>query len=235
MNPRQVLGVGLAAGPDEIRAAYRRHAARLHPDRNPDPRAAEQFREVTKAYEALSSAEGAMPSGPGFVDGAGPKDAMDAVASIVDSFLSGILGANAPGRATRIADIRLDLRLTRRQARFGDSVDLAVPAREPCANCEGTGLSPSRSCRSCGGKGTSSTTIFGILGISGTCTPCSGTGHGPCLPCLGVGLVPMVRQLVVRVPAGIAEGVRLRFAGQGDLDPRSGFRGDLLCDVRIIA
>jgi molecular chaperone DnaJ len=221
------------AGPDEIRAAYRRHAARLHPDRNADPKAADQFREVTKAYEDLAS--GPSLAGPGFVQRTDAKDAMDAVASIVDSFLSGILGANAPGRAARLADIRLDLRLTRRQAAAGDTVDLQVLAREACSHCEGTGLHPGHQCRSCSGKGSSSATILGIFGVSGTCVTCSGTGHGPCIPCLGVGLVTMVRELVVRVPAGITEGIRLRFAGQGDLDPRSGFRGDLLCDVRIIA
>jgi hypothetical protein len=47
--------LGLAPGADDttIRQAFRRLAFDLHPDRNPDPRAAEAFVRVRAAYEAL--------------------------------------------------------------------------------------------------------------------------------------------------------------------------------------
>jgi hypothetical protein len=50
----EVLGLTPDASSDEIAAAFRCHAKRLHPDRNPgDLRAAEQFKELTLAYQTL--------------------------------------------------------------------------------------------------------------------------------------------------------------------------------------
>jgi hypothetical protein len=50
----EVLGVTHGASSDEIAAAFRSHAKRLHPDRNPgDAHAAEQFKELTLAYQTL--------------------------------------------------------------------------------------------------------------------------------------------------------------------------------------
>ena len=48
-----VLGVGPLASDDEIHRAYRAIARKLHPDTNPDPRAAAAFADATTAYELL--------------------------------------------------------------------------------------------------------------------------------------------------------------------------------------
>ena len=54
-DPYSTLGVGKGATEAEIKSAYRKLAKELHPDRNKDnPRAAEKFSDVTKAYDLLS-------------------------------------------------------------------------------------------------------------------------------------------------------------------------------------
>ncbi len=54
LNPYNVLGLSDTASSEEIKAAYRRIARRLHPDVNPDnSAAAEQFQDVTIAYDIL--------------------------------------------------------------------------------------------------------------------------------------------------------------------------------------
>ena len=54
-DPYATLGVQRGASEKDIKSAYRKLAKELHPDRNKDnPKAAERFSEVTKAYDLLS-------------------------------------------------------------------------------------------------------------------------------------------------------------------------------------
>jgi DnaJ-class molecular chaperone len=56
-DPYQLLGVQRTASAAEIKSAYRSLAKELHPDRNRDnPKAAERFSEITRAYDLLSDA-----------------------------------------------------------------------------------------------------------------------------------------------------------------------------------
>ncbi|HEU4652286.1 MAG TPA: DnaJ domain-containing protein, partial [Croceibacterium sp.] len=84
-DPYATLGVQRGASEKDIKSAYRKLAKELHPDRNKDnPKAAERFSDVTKAYDLLSDkdkrarfdrgeidADGnpAMPFGGGFRGG----------------------------------------------------------------------------------------------------------------------------------------------------------------------
>ena len=53
-SDHSILGVPYNASQAEIRKAYRQLALTYHPDRNPSPDAAEQFRTIQEAYERLS-------------------------------------------------------------------------------------------------------------------------------------------------------------------------------------
>ena len=75
----QTLGVAKNASKEDIRRAFRKLAAKHHPDRNPDdPSAEERFKEINEAYTVLSDEEkrrfydqyGATGSVPPFQPGA---------------------------------------------------------------------------------------------------------------------------------------------------------------------
>ena len=84
-DPYTTLGVPRGASEKDIKSAYRKLAKELHPDRNTEnPKAAERFSEVTRAYDMLSDkdkraqfdrgeidADG-NPMGYGFGGGGGP-------------------------------------------------------------------------------------------------------------------------------------------------------------------
>ena len=86
-DPYATLGVPRGASEQDIKSAYRKLAKELHPDRNKDnPKAAERFSEVTRAYDLLSDKDKrakfdrgeidvdgnpAMPFGGGFGGGGG--------------------------------------------------------------------------------------------------------------------------------------------------------------------
>ena len=89
MDLYQQLGIKRGASEAEIKKAYRSLAKQLHPDRNKDnPKAAERFAEVTKAYDLLSDKDKRarydrgeidedgnprMPFGSGFGGGPGSR------------------------------------------------------------------------------------------------------------------------------------------------------------------
>ena len=53
-----VIGVPSSATQDEIKKAYRKLAAKHHPDKNPgDPKAADTFKGISEAYQTLGDAE----------------------------------------------------------------------------------------------------------------------------------------------------------------------------------
>jgi len=57
-DPYSILGVSKGADEKAIKSAYRKLAKELHPDKHPDdPKAADKFSDVTRAYDLLSDAK----------------------------------------------------------------------------------------------------------------------------------------------------------------------------------
>jgi len=70
----------------------------------------------------------------------------------------------------------------------------------------------------------------GFFSISTTCPQCRGEGtiiKKPCPDCRGSGKVRKKKRVVVKVPAGVETGTRLRISGEGEEGLRGGLPGDL--------
>jgi molecular chaperone DnaJ len=128
------------------------------------------------------------------------------------------------------------------QAARGGSVDVPYEAVEACEVCHGNGAEPGtpiKTCERCGGAGqlqAVSRTPFGQVVRAMACDTCGGEGkiaETPCKRCRGRGRELTPRTLQVDVPAGIADGQRVRLAGRGHAGERGAPPGDLYVLVHV--
>jgi molecular chaperone DnaJ len=245
----EVLGVERTASADEVRKAYKREALKHHPDRNPGDSAAEaKFKEVNEAYQVISNDEkrraydqfghAAFEAGGGGFEGVG-----DVFAHMQDLFaemFSGGFGFGGGGRRQprRGGDLRLQARLTLREAAFGVKREVTVHAPARCDDCGGTGAKAGTKpepCAHCRGSGHVSN-ARGFVMFTTPCPKCQGQGaviKHPCKPCEGRGLVERSRKVVVGFPAGIDSGQKLRVPGQGLPGPPNTPAGDLYVEIEV--
>jgi len=249
----EVLGVGRQAEPEEIKKAYRKLAAKHHPDKNPgDKTAEEKFKELGEAYEVLSDAgkraaydqyghaafdrrAGPFAQG-GFHD---PFEIFREVfggGNIFDDFFGG--GRSDPTQAQRGDDLRYDLEITFEEAAHGCEKEISVTKPERCDACQGSGAEPGsriRNCPACGGRG-QVVNSRGIFSIAQTCPHCQGTGRvveRPCAACRGAGRRERPSKIRLRIPAGVDTGSRLRSSGNGEAGLRGGAPGDLYVVLHV--
>jgi molecular chaperone DnaJ len=256
-----VLGVRRDAGPDQIKKAFRRVARECHPDMHPDdPDCEAQFKEAAEAYEVLNDAESRAVydrygfdglKGRGMTDfeHVGFNDLFNIFfgGGMFDSVLrdaGGMWGGAAGGAPQpRGDDVEAHLRLTFAESVFGASKDVEVRADATCETCGGSGARPGTgrdTCPQCHGSGrmreVSSLGGFGQFIRTSTCSLCRGQGsivQEPCETCRGAGRLRSTRTVSVDVPAGIADGQRLRLGGEGGAGAQGGRPGDLYVGISV--
>jgi molecular chaperone DnaJ len=136
------------------------------------------------------------------------------------------------------ADILARLDVEFEEAAHGVTRDVEVTRLRTCGECGGTGAaagSTPETCATCHGAG-QVIQRQGFFSIGTTCPRCRGEGvvlTNPCAACGGQGRVPEESSLAVNVPEGIADGMRLRLAGEGEGGRFGGPRGDLYVEVRV--
>jgi len=243
----EILGVGRDAACDDIRKAYRQAALKNHPDRNPgDCQAANRFKEATEAYQVLSDSDKRARYdrfGHAGVEGMPDLggDIFSHFQDIFSEFFGGMGGPGGPRRRrgpARGQDLRVQQRLTLKDALTGCKREVVLRIPTQCDECAGTGAKPGtkrKPCQACGGMGQVSTSR-GFVMFTQTCPECSGEGSvvkTPCASCNGAGAVEKNRKIVVTFPAGIDTGQRLKVPGQGMCGHQGGPPGDLYVDVEL--
>ena len=252
-----VLGVQRAATPGEIKRAYRRLARRYHPDINRgDREAASRFRQISEAYETLSdpdrrrrydsgnagrvSTEASAYGFTGF-DFSHPAEG-DRATTFGDLF-EDVFARHTErvrrGDAERGADLHVKAPLTFEQAWRGAEWPVSVTRQEACRRCAGTGFhrTAESRCVACEGSGVVRS-VRGHMVFTKNCPHCAGTGRLkqlPCETCHGLGVETRAESIKVRIPAGVADGARVRVPAKGHAGVRGGPPGDLYVAVEVPA
>jgi molecular chaperone DnaJ len=241
LDPYKTLGVDKKAGPDAIKSAYRKLARKYHPDVNPGDKAAEEkFKELSMAYDILSDpakkaeydnmgsaffergAGGGYQQNFNFEDfrmddlfadlfggGGGAKSrggrrgGVFSFGGDAGNIFGGFGGGFGDSGPARGADLEHELVLDFKDAAQGTQITLELDSPETCPGCGGQGV------------------------VS------NGGGVRPCAQCHGRGRVARQRAIKARIPAGVADGQKIRLRGKGRPGERGGPPGDMNLVVRI--
>jgi molecular chaperone DnaJ len=243
----EILGVARNASDQDIKSAYRKLALKHHPDRNQgDTAAEEKFKEAAEAYAVLADPDKrarydrfghAGVTGQASAGGFNPDIFADFSDILGDFFGFGGGGGRRSG-PMRGADLRFDLEITFDESYTGNETTIQIPREENCTTCKGTrsasGSAP-ETCTQCRGTG-QLRFQQGFMIVSRPCAQCSGSGQivrNPCQACRGTGRMVQERRVTVRIPAGIADGQRLRLHGEGEHGALGGPSGDLYVVIHV--
>jgi len=257
----KALGVPKTATAAEIKKSYRELARKWHPDANKGSADAEErFKQITEAYNVLSdekqrkeydearsmfggirgaasgrAGQGGTPFDLGDLFGGGGGDGLGDV-------LGGIFrnrgGGTASSRARRGTDVETETTLAFGDAIDGATVSLRLTGEGPCPVCGGTGAKSGtvpKVCPDCHGTGQQARNLGGF-GLSEPCKTCRGRGlvvEDPCPSCTGSGRAMSSRTIQARIPAGVADGQRIRLPGKGASGEHGGKAGDLYVRVHV--
>jgi molecular chaperone DnaJ len=112
---------------------------------------------------------------------------------------------------------------------------LSITRLDACETCHGTGaIGSPQTCPTCHGTG-SIQQAAGKMRFNVPCTRCGGTGkiRTPCKTCGGEGRVRRTETIDVRIPAGVANGGRVRVLGKGNAGTMGAPTGDLYLRVMV--
>lgn len=190
---------------------------------------------------------GGNPFGGGFQQGGFSSDFGD-LGDLLGNFFGGSVGGFDFGggqsrskRNNRGTDLELTLQVEFLDAIFGKEIEIEYRRKVMCDKCNGTGSKDGKKkvCHTCDGKGQvrqMQNTFFGTMQVVTECPTCHGSGQEiseKCDKCNGTGVNSEKDTFKLKIPAGIPDGVTLKFSGKGNAGENSGESGDLYVTIEV--
>jgi DnaJ-class molecular chaperone len=190
------LGLTAQASDAEVKAAWRRLAARWHPDRNGSAQALRKIQRINRAMEEIRRVRGLAMTMPAPLD-------------------------EEPEAAAAGAPLEHTVELTLEEAAAGCARIVEGEIATPCGLCSGRGVARQAvRCDACEGRGTLRPHLWFSWMSTGTkCRACDGSGalRPACAKCQGTGQSTRRYRCRVQIPPGLRSGdvVHASMRGQG--------------------
>lgn len=231
------LGVSPTASDEDIKRAYRKLALKYHPDKNKEDGAAEKFKDVSVAYDALSDPEKRKR-----YDQFGEKglDQEGGGGDPSDIFSHMFGGGGRKRGEPKPKDIVHELPVALEDFYKGKIAKLAITRDRLCGSCKGRGSNKEgvdAVCRQCQGRGVVLVTRqLGpgfIQQMQAACQGCGGKGSSlkpedRCGDCQGERTKKERKVFEVAIEKGMKKGDHVAFIGDGDQVPGVALSGDII-------
>lgn len=136
------------------------------------------------------------------------------------------------------SDVSVRIEIPFSLAMDGGETIIKVPRTKDCDRCNSSGVEPGAQiqlCPMCGGRGAMEFSQGGFV-VNKPCPQCGGKGKVPtqhCTACGGTGTATETKQVRIKIPAGVAEGDKIKISGQGNMSSTNQERGDLYVIFRV--
>lgn len=174
-------------------------------------------------------------SGFDFGGGTGAGTGGGSFRDLFSQFFGGRGGSAAQEEAEIGADLEYRLEIDFWDAVRGAVKKIQITRLDSCQTCHGTGaVGTPQVCPTCNGSGTIQQAA-GKMRFNVPCNRCGGTGklRTACKTCGGEGRVRHNETIDVRIPAGVANGGRVRVPGKGNAGTMGAPAGDLYLTVEV--
>lgn len=155
--------------------------------------------------------------------------------------------AGSRGRAggqeqNRGSDLQIDMTISFHDMVFGTKREISLNRYRTCKHCKGNLAEPGTkivSCKTCSGNGyirTQVRTMLGTMVQESACPECHGEGKKAevkCSECRGEGRTRQMETLIVKIPAGVDNGTRIRLSREGEAPKYGGDLGDLYIGLTV--
>ena len=214
-----VLELDNNAEEKEVKKAFRKLAAKHHPDTNKDPNTETKFKQINEAYQTITNPpeqnfnpfQGGMPEG------------------LQDFLSNGFFNFGQNQR--HIENITLNTTISFEESILGTKKDIKFSRKIKCNSCNGKGkIVLDNGCNVCKGKG-KTTTVQGNTMYQQTCQSCKGKTNSKDCTCKD-GTINSEISKTVNIPGGVTSENILRIQSMGNFI-NSQFNQDQYTDAHL--